>query len=154
MKEFFRALLYVLITQIACWGIFILCDEFPLLSQSSAESLALVVGLIFSIIILVLYLVVVKKIIKKYELNSKRFNIFLILLWIVISILSLMSFLWLVEEELLHVCKSSGWDCFLNGIEYGIYGLLLVIVAIVVIIVKILSAIYRVIRNNLSKRDY
>ncbi len=143
MKEFFKALLYVFITQIVCWGIFTLCDEFPLINQDNAESLALTIGLLLSLIILILYFVFVKVIINKNKLNSKLFNVFLISLWIVISLLNSYIFTSLVDEGVLHYCESYGWNCFLNGIEYVMYGILLVVVSLVIILWKIFSGIYR-----------
>lgn len=136
MKEFFKSLLYVFFTQVFCWGMFILFDELV------DEGLALIIGLVSLIVVLILYFVFVKKIINKNKLNSTRFNIFLIFLWILLSLLNSYIFLELVNEGVLHYCGSAGWACFLNGIEYAIYGIFLVIMSVIIIIWKIFRKIY------------
>lgn len=71
-------------------------------------------------------------------MNSKKFNIFLFILWVITSILISYILLNLVGEHL-HICRGEGWDCFLNGIEYGLQGIFMVWLAILILIIKILS---------------
>ena len=108
MKEFKQALKLVLIFQILCWGIFTLCDENPLTTQSTAENIALSFALLSQIGLLIFYYIHINKQIKKNNLNSLKFNIFLFILWIASSISMIYIFLYLVEKNYLHVCQGIG----------------------------------------------
>ena len=147
MKEFTKALKCVLIYQLICWGIFILCDENKFVSQSTAEGNAIINGIILLIGLLILYLVFINKFIAKNNLNSKKFNIFLFILWAVISIL-ISSILLNLVGEYLHICRGEGWDCFLNGIEYGLQGIFMVFLAILILIIKLIIKIYKYFAKN------
>ena len=136
MKEFIKALKCVLISQLIYWGIFILCDENKYVSQSTAEGNAIIGGIILLIGLLILYFVYINKFITKNNLNSKKFNIFLFVLWIVFSVLSSYVLLGMVDNNYLHICRGEGWDCFLNGIEYGLQGIFMVLLAILILIIK------------------
>lgn len=143
MKEFLKALLYALVAQFFCWTAFILFDEFPFIRQKDAEFLALVAGLACSIIVLVLYFTFTKEIVAKNKLNPAKFNIFLILSWILLSLLSTLFLTKLVDRRLLHRCNPSDslMGCFLNGFEYYEYGAILIAVSAIIIAQKALSSI-------------
>lgn len=79
------------------------------------------------------------------------FNISLISLWVFISLLNSYLFTKLVDEGVLHYCKLYGWNCFLNDIEYDIYGILLVVVSLIIILWKIFSEIYRFFKKKNQK---
>lgn len=146
-KEFIKALKCVLIYQLICWGVFILCDENKFVSQSTAEGNAIIGGIILLIGLLILYFVYVNKFIAKNNLNSKKFNIFLFILWVITSILISFILLNLVGEHL-HICRGEGWDCFLNGIEYGLQGIFMVWLAILILIIKIIIKFYKKITKS------
>lgn len=146
-KEFIKALKCVLIYQLICWGVFILCDENKFVSQSTAEGNAIIGGIILLIGLLILYFVYVNKFIAKNNLNSKKFNIFLFILWVITSILISSILLNLVGEHL-HICRGEGWDCFLNGIEYGLQGIFMVLLAILILIIKIIIKFYKKITKS------
>lgn len=148
MKEFLYAIKYTIIFQILCWGIFILCDENKLISQSDAENLALYSGIAILIGLLVIYYICVKKIIKKHNLNSTKFNIILLLLWSVSSKLITNGLNTLVINKKIHICQGSGWECFLNGIEYDIEGLLMIALAILILIINLIIIIYKYIKKK------
>lgn len=136
MREFSKSLLYVFVTQIVCWGIFILCDELV------DEGLALILGVVFAISVFILYFVCVKKIIDKNKLNSIRFNVFLNFLWVGFSILHTSILLYLVDKGILHYCEPIGWSCFLNGLEYAMHGILLIIISVMIVLWKAFNGIY------------
>ena len=148
MKEFIKAIKCVTICQLLCWGIFILCDENKFVSQSSAESMAIISGIILLIALLIIYFVFGNRFIKKYNINSIKFNIFLLILWIVISLLVMVVLIGLVDINYLHVCQTSGWGCFLNGIEYGLQGIYMVILAILILIIKLIILFYKFITKR------
>lgn len=141
MKEFLQAMKYCILSQILCWGLFIILDENMLTNQSNAETSALFVGLGLLILILVLYFCNSNKLIKKYQLNSIKFNVSLTFIWIGLSLITSKFLLDLVDKHVLHIC--SGWYCFLNGIEYGLYAILMIILVIIILIIKLIIKIYK-----------
>ena len=151
MKEFTKSIKCVLLYQIICWGLFILCDENKLISQTLSEEIAMITGIIVLIVLLIIYFIFSNKYIKKNNLDSKKFNILLFIIWIISSISIMFVLFNLVENEYLHVCDGSGWDCFLNGIEYGIEGILMIFLAILILIIRIIIMFYKYIvksKNN------
>ena len=145
MKEFTKAIIVVLIGQLLSWGLFILCDESKLMEQGTAENTALLVSLLFSIALIIIYFIYSKKFIKKYELNSVKFNSFLFSFWIILSYI-IMNFMFIqIDKGYLHVCKD---DCFLNGIEYGANGLFMVSSAIIILLIKLLILIINKLKED------
>ena len=125
----------------------VICDENKFVSQSTAEGNTIIGGIILLIGLLTLYFVYVNKFIAKNNLNSKKFNIFLFILWVITSILISSILLNLVGEHL-HICHGEGWDCFLNGIEYGLQGIFLVLLATLILIIKIIIKFYKKITKS------
>lgn len=148
MKEFLNALKCTIIFQLLCWGCFVICDENKFIPQSSAEDLALSSGLLILVILLFVYFLFANKYIKSNNMNSKRFNIILFFLWTISSILIMFESMNLVSNNYLHVCQDTGWDCFLNGIEYGIEGFFMVVLAILILIIKVIIMIYKHIKKK------
>ncbi len=140
MKELLHAIKCVIILQIIAWGVFTLCDETIFASD---EQIALIIGIIFLISILILYFIYINKYIKKYNLHNTRFNSFLFILWSIISFLSLNGMLSLVNKKALHVCEGTGWSCFLNGIEYGIYGICMLIIAGIIVLIQFIKTLFK-----------
>lgn len=125
----------------------VICDENKFVSQSTAEGNAIIGGIILLIGLLILYFVYVNKFIAKNNLNSKKFNIFLFILWVITSILISFILLNLVGEHL-HICRGEGWDCFLNDIEYGLQGIFMVLLATLILIIKIIIKFYKKITKS------
>ena len=63
MKEFKKSLKHVVLVQIICWLIFILIDENKFTSQSTAEDISVIAGIVIQLIVLVIYFIFAKKII-------------------------------------------------------------------------------------------
>lgn len=150
MKEFTRSLICVLLSQLVCWGAFILCDENKFISQNTAEHMAMIVGSILLILILVLYFVFKNKFITKNKLNSKKFNIFLFVIWQISTIL-----IYFVLESLigkyLHACTQKSvldWSCFLNGIEYLLYGILSFLLPVLILIINLIIKLFKYIKRK------
>ena len=112
MKEFLKALKYVILFQIISWGIFILVDESPFIIKSSAEMVSILVGIFLLIILLLLYFIFSKKVIVKNSYNSIIFIASLLILWIIFSILGSYITLKLVFICVLYYCSGGGWNCF------------------------------------------
>ena len=148
MKEFINAIKCTIICQLICWVLFILCDENKYISQSSAESLAIISGIVILIVLLIIYFIYINRYVKNKDMNSRRFNIILFFLWLVTSILMTFGLLNLVDNKILHVCQSSGWSCFLNGIEYGIEGFFMIALAVLILIIRIIIIFYNYITKN------
>ena len=151
MKEFINAIKCTIICQLLCWGIFIICDENKYISQSSAESLAIISGIIMLVILLVIYFISVNKYIKNKNMNSIKFNVILFTLWSVTSILITFGLNSLVDNKILHVCQGSGWSCFLNGIEYAVEGFFMIALVILILCIKIIIVLYKYITKNKKK---
>lgn len=152
MKEFLNALKHILIFQLISWGLFTLIDENTFVSQSIAENIAFTVGLIIQVIILVIYFIYTNKGVKKTNLNLIKYNIFLFILWNAISILITTGLVYLVNNGYLHICQGTGWDCFLNGIEYMLYGLSMIVLSLLILLIDVIIIIYKYIvkRNELN----
>ena len=54
----------------------------------------------------------------------------------------------LVDIGVLHYCSGGGWNCFLNGIEYPLFGFGLLIIVGIIILWKIIYYCYKLIRNH------
>lgn len=111
MKEFLKSLLIITIIQIITWSVFVLLAEFD-------TETALWTCLIECIVLIPLYLIYIPKIIKKYNLKSIRFHIFNYIFWALYSFGLAYIFIWLMDNTSFHNCTSTGWGCFLWGIEY------------------------------------
>ena len=148
MKEFINAIKCTIICQLLCWGIFIICDENKYISQSSAESLAIISGIIMLVILLVIYFISVNKYIKNKNMNSIKFNVILFTLWSVTSILITFGLNSLVDNKILHVGQGSGWSCFLNGFEYIMEGFFMIALVILIIIIKLIIFLYKYFTKN------
>ena len=151
MKEFINAIKCTTICQLLYWGIFIICDENKYISQSTAESLAIISGIIMLIILLVIYFIFVNKYIKNKNMNSIKFNVILFTLWSATSILITYGLCSLVNNKILHVCQGSGWSCFLNGFEYIMEGFFMIALVILIIITKIIIFLYKYFTKNKKK---
>ena len=147
MKEFIKALKCVLLSQLLCWGIFILCDENKFVSRTTAEHIAMIVGPILLIMVLILYFVFKNKLIQKNKLNSKKFNIFLFIIWIIFTILIYFILEFLVGEYL-HICDGYSWTCFLNGIEYLLYAVLVFLFPILTLIISLIIKLFKFIKTK------
>ena len=150
MKELGKAIKLSFVFQVICWGIFLICDENKLMQRTSAEDIALLMGIVILIGLIVLYFIKINKYISKNQLRSTRFNIFLAISWIILSIIISYLLLGLVESGHLHVCKTSGWDCFLNGIEYALECFLMILQAFIVLLIKSIIRFYKYIKNKKS----
>lgn len=151
MKEFINAIKCTIICQLLCWGIFTICDENKYISQSTAETLAMISGIIILIILLTIYFIYSGRYIKNNNMNSIKFNIMLFSLWSASSILITYGLISLVDNKILHVCQGSGWACFLNGIEYAVEGLFMIALVILILCIKILLFLYKYITKNKKK---
>lgn len=151
MKEFLKALKYVILFQIISWGIFILVDESPFIIKTSAEMVSILVGIFLLIILLLLYFIFSKKVIVKNSYNSIIFIASLLILWIIFSILGIYITLKLVDIGVLHYCSGGGWNCFLNGIEYGLFGFGMLIIVGIIILWNIIYYCYKLIKNYLDR---
>jgi len=146
MKEFLKALKYVSIFQLICWVIFILCDENKLVSRNVANESAIIIGVILLIVLFVLYFIFIKKIIEKNKLKSTKFNIFLFILWVVISFI-IGFILFALSGKYLQPCYESDspidFSCFLIGIEYMLNGVHMIQFAISILITKLIVKIVK-----------
>ena len=147
IKTFFSAIKWGLLFQIVCWGSFILFDE----NSFMDEGAAIICGIIILIGVLVFYLLKVNKYLKKNNFKPLMFNIILFIFWVISSFAMTALLLELVNNGYLHVC-SGGWDCFLNGIEYPIYGFFMVVLGIVILLINIIILIYKFINKKIKKQ--
>lgn len=131
MKEISNALKYSLISQLTCWIIF---------SLSNVDA-CLIIGIFLLIILLYIYIKYNNKIIKKNNLNSNIYNVFLFIFWIIMSILFPLGLYPLVDKYI-HICNADGWDCFLNGVQFFVYAFFMICLAILIVIGKFILKIY------------
>ena len=152
MNELKKALKISIILQLICWIIFTICDENPFTTMNTAENIALLSGVAIQIGISILYFRKIDNYIQKNNLNSIKFHIFLIISWIIISVIISYILSALVESEILHVC-SGGFGCLLNGIEYAMEAIVMILQVLVTIIVKLIIKFYKSTKSNKSTNN-
>ena len=82
------------------------------------------------------------KIISKYNLKSFRFNIFLFIIWNILSIGFMYLILFLVDIKVLH---SSNSKSFYNGLEYVTIGFTYCLTSIIIISGNIIKKLIKLI---------
>lgn len=149
MKEFKIALKNVLKVQLTCWAVFMTIDENKLMIKGIAEQSALIIGALSLLVVIFLYCKHDRTIIKENKLEPFKFNLFMYLSWGIFAYLFMLFTMLLIDKEIIHICVSGGWSCFLNGIEYAIYGIGLIGIDVLVIVAEILILIYNYLKKYL-----
>lgn len=148
MKNYLKILKYVILFQVISWVLFIFTDEYPFINRLNAEMLSMCIGIVILIVLLLLYFIFSNKIMKKNNYSSIFFNVSLLTSWILFSILLTYVSLKLVDMGVLHYCSGIGFACFLNGIEYVLFGFGMILIALIIILLKIIYYCYKLIRNH------
>jgi xanthosine utilization system XapX-like protein len=133
MKEFKYALLVTFVTQLISWLIFSLLYELI----PSDSTIACIVGILIGILIIVFYFIGFKKMVVKHKLRPLLHNVWLFITWGLFTILITYGLFTLVDNGILHKCAGD-WSCFLNGIEYLLYGTFLLAVSTVIMFVRLI----------------
>ena len=114
-----------------------------------AEQSSLIIGALSLLVVIFLYCKHDRTIIKENKLKPFKFNLFMYLSWGIFAYLFMLFTMLLIDKEIIHICVSGGWSCFLNGIEYAIYGIGLIGIDVLVIVVEILILIYNYLKKYL-----
>lgn len=142
MKEFIRVLLYTILLQILSWGIFIYFNE--LTGYMGLNFITLIILLIP----IFLYFIFNKKIIPRDKLDSKRFNIYLSISWLLFSILMIIltaKFIPYFEDlGIFHKCY---FLCILDGVEYFFFGMGMIFQVILISVFKLCGYLYKKIKE-------
>lgn len=141
MKELKASLVICLITQIISWLLFMICDFLPI-SINNKITISLILNIIISLICIIMYFIMHNKIISKYNLKSLRFNIFLFIIWNILSIGFMYLILFLVDIKVLH---SSNSKSFFNGLEYVTIGFTYCLTSIIIISGNIIKKLIKLI---------
>ncbi len=141
MKELKVSLVICLITQIIIWLLFMICDFLPI-SINNKITISLILNIIISLICIIMYFIMHNKIISKYNLKSLRFNIFLFIIWNILSIGFMYLILFLVDIKVLH---SSNSKSFFNGLEYVTIGFTYCLTSIIIISGNIIKKLIKLI---------
>ena len=141
MKELKISLVICLITQIISWLLFMICDFLPI-SINNKITISLILNIIISLICIIMYFIMHNKIISKYNLKSLRFNIFLFIIWNILSIGFMYLILFLVDIKVLH---SSNSKSFYNGLEYVTIGFTYCLTSIIIISGNIIKKLIKLI---------
>ena len=141
MKELKASLVICLITQIISWLLFMICDFLPI-SINNKITISLILNIIISLICIIMYFIMHNKIISKYNLKSFRFNIFLFIIWNILSIGFMYLILFLVDIKVLH---SSNSKSFYNGLEYVTIGFTYCLTSIIIISGNIIKKLIKLI---------
>lgn len=144
-KVFPTILLIISIIQFGLWGLFVFCDEFI------ATDFAVISGIVFLIISVVIYFAIENKLIKKLDITRIKFTINALIIWNVLNIIIAIPLNVLVDKGILSYCSGGGWGCFLNGIEYLIFPILVAIASLVILFCKLIFLIYKKLKNNKKK---
>ena len=149
MKELKHGLLWGFVLQLVSWLLFIIIDEFI----SVGADFTLIVGILFSILLIILYFICVKKITAKYELKNGLFKIFLFIIWGLLSIGVTFFTSYLVEQGILQKCSGDGWSCFLNGIEYILYGMILLALETIIAFIELIINGVKLIKSKINSKN-
>ena len=141
MKELKYVLLYTIIFQIISWFVFMIGNETNIIPF-------ILSFIIIPIALIALYFSFIKNLITLHKLDRLKFNILLTFTWIFITGINTFIFLGLVDNHIISVCSGSGWDCFLNGIEYLLFGIILGLIVLVIAIIKIIVFVIKRIRKK------
>ncbi len=141
MKELKVSLVICLITQIISWLLFMICDFLPI-SINNKITISLILNIIISLICIIMYFIMHNKIISKFNLKSLRFNIFLFIIWNILSIGFMYLILFLVDIKVLH---SSNSKSFYNGLEYVTIGFTYCLTSIIIISGNIIKKLIKLI---------
>lgn len=151
MKELINATKCTIICQLICWGAFILCDENKYMSQSSANSLASISGIIILLLLFVIYFIYSDKYIKNNNMNSLKFNILLFFTWSVLSWLIMWILLNLMSHGIFHPCQGSNLFSCLDRIVYIYEAFSMIGIAILILIIKVIILLYKSITKKRKK---
>lgn len=140
MKEFKYSLIIAFLVQLVVWLFSTLVFEFDGFDFSS------VLFNLDALILLLLpigYIFFSKKIIKSKKLKSRRFDLIFLISWFIFTILFLILADALVRWGIVLNCGGSGWDCFLNGIEFYLLAFALLLEIGVVLCIRLGQFIYK-----------
>lgn len=128
----------VLILQIIYWLIFII--TFELISNIISDDVVYISGFGGLIIYFIYYFYKKNKIIKKNKFSEKKYIISYIVSWIIIGIILGIIILCLREIELIGACPKTN-DCFLYGLEYVFFIVLMEAKIALIAVIEILRTI-------------
>lgn len=144
MKEFIKSFIIVLIIQLISWVLFISCDFIPV-SINNKINISLSLNIIISLICIILYYTMHNKLISKYNLKSLKFNIFLFIIWNILSIGFMYLVLYLVDMNILHSTNSKS---IYNGLEYVTIGFTYCLTSIIIISGNIIKKLIKLIKDK------
>lgn len=144
MKEFIKSFIIVLIIQLISWVLFISCDFIPV-SINNKINISLSLNIIISLICIILYYTMHNKLISKYNLKSLKFNIFLFIIWNILSIGFMYLVLYLVDMNILHSTNSKS---IYNGLEYVTIGFTYCLTSIIIISGNIIKKLIILIKDK------
>lgn len=141
MKEFFTALIYVVIYQIISWSAYAFFNE---IIFDKTDWYGFVAGIAILIIGLFLYFIIARKITSNNKYNSKKYNISLFLLWF----MSLLLGLKIEPHEIIKYLSFHDCTWFMCGFDYAIFWFGMCIQFIIIVLCKVMYKIYENVKNK------
>lgn len=140
MKEVKYGVLIAFLVQLVLWVFSTIIFE---LDGFDFSSILYNLDALVILILPIEYIFFSKKFIKKKKLNAKKFDIVFLCSWFIFTILFLILADALVRWGIVLNCGGSGWDCFLNGIEFYLLAFALLLEIGVVLCIRLGQFIYK-----------
>lgn len=141
MKEFFIALMYVVIYQIISWSTYVFFNEI-IFDKNNWYGFA--TGIVILIIGLFSFFIIEKKITSNNKYNSKKYNISLFVLWL----MSLLLGLKIEPHEIIKYFSFYKCGFVLCGLDYAIFWIGMCTQFIIIALCKMIGIIYEKIRKQ------
>ena len=140
MKEVKYGVLIAFLVQLVLWVFSTIIFE---LDGFDFSSILYNLDALVILILPIEYIFFSKKFIKKKKLNAKKFDIVFLCSWFIFTILFLILADALIRWGIVLNCGGSGWDCFLNGIEFYLLAFALLLEIGVVLCIRLGQFIYK-----------
>ena len=152
MKKFLKVFMNVSLFQIISWILLILFDYFDEMSfgGGNIQDMVSILIFIFPVMITIGYLIFENEISNKMEISKKRLCTYAIGIWILETILIIIVVWTLLENNKLIIYqKRTGWENFLNGIEYWLIPFYNVVApCIIIVFQRIIYFIYKKLKHD------
>lgn len=140
MKEFKYSLIIAFLVQLVVWLFSTLVFEFDGFDFSNIFFL---LDLLILLLLPIGYIFFSKRFVIIKKMNTKKFDIIFLISWFIFTILFLILADALVRWGIVLNCGGSGWDCFLNGIEFYLLAFALLLEIGVVLCIRLGQFIYK-----------
>lgn len=143
MKEFLKALEHVSIVQLTAFIFFMFING--VLSGIRTIELYYIIPFVSIVVLLFIYYYNVNNVLKKYKLESFKYNTYLFFLWNAYSLLIMFITLFVLDKFL-------SFDIIFYGLLFYLEYISLVFLSLLILIINIIILVYKKIKNKTVKK--